>query len=308
MIYGTLLRTMVRSSAIETHLQGIAHLLVVDPRKLWTPSEVGAEVDTDDADFELLKPYSICKGSPLLPWQSYRDWLQLMVHYFDSVTILTTYIQQFNPPPTITIAILTPPATDKRMLPWTELLKSKPFSQIPQGETPGEKFIEDLKCICETYVPMKNDIKKVAQWASKAAERLKAGERLESDPSAYIRACATDMMEKYRTDDQHSVIQRIVKLAEKPDIKSIVEGLNLLSNSASFYADLQGGSLREGNRFTGRLHCEAYVASLLTVLFGHSEQYAADFEQRLSTSFGHEANQMYTLLEQLKASRFSCIA
>jgi hypothetical protein len=295
-IYGTLLMTMVRSSAIETHLRGIEHLLEVDPRKLWTPSEVGAEVDTDDADFQRLKPFSTRKGKPLSPWQSYRDWLQLMVHYFDSATILTTYIQQFNPPPTIAITILTPPATDKRMLPWTELLKTEHFSRT---ETPGEKFIEDLEGICQTYVPMKNDINNLAKSA-------KAEEGLES-LSAHVRARATAMMEKYKTDDQRTVIQRIVELAEKPDIKSIVEGLNVLSNSATFYAALQKGSLCQDNGFKGRLHCEAYVASLLA-FFGNSQEYTAHFEKRLEMLYGHQARQMHALLDQLRASCFSCIA
>ena len=291
-IFGTFLRIMVRSSAIETHLQSIEHLLVVDARKLWTPSEAGAEEDTDIADFQCLKPYSMRKGKPLLPWQSYRDWLQLMVHYFDSATILTTFIKNMGPSltsDTISITILTPPgpSPDKRMLPWTKLLKTEHFSPTLPGEMSGKELIKALRDICKTYAPMRNDIKEVA---SKAA----AG--LESDRSASIRdihTFAEQMKEKYTSPDQHKLIAKIIELTQNPDMELIVEGLNILLNSASFYLDLQQGSLHEGKGFKGRHHCEAYVASLLAAVFNHSGPYVADF---------------HDLLDQLKVSCFPCIA
>jgi hypothetical protein len=80
-VFGHYLRTMVASSAVEKHLRTISHLLVVDTRKMWTTEP--AEPKSEDVDFQRLKPYSMRKGKPLLPWESYRDWLKLMVHNFD---------------------------------------------------------------------------------------------------------------------------------------------------------------------------------------------------------------------------------
>ena len=307
-IFGTFLRIMVRSSAIETHLQSIEHLLVVDARKLWTPSEAGAEEDTDIADFQCLKPYSMRKGKPLLPWQSYRDWLQLMVHYFDSATILDSFIKELGSsftPDTFSITILTPPgpSPDKEMLSWTKLLKTEYFAQTPPGEMSGKGFIKVLGDICKTYAPMRNPIKLLASRAAKG---------LQSDASACvseIRTSAERMVDKYTLPDQHKIIAKIIELTEKRDMESIVEGLNILLKSASFYMDLQQGSLYQGKGFKGRHHCEAYLASLLAVLVDQSGTYVADFEKRLGTLFGQEeVNQVLELLKQLEASGFLCIA
>ena len=54
-VFGHYLRPMVRSSAIETHLQTIAQFLVVDTKKLWTFEPEG---DMDFVDFHPLNPYS----------------------------------------------------------------------------------------------------------------------------------------------------------------------------------------------------------------------------------------------------------
>jgi hypothetical protein len=51
------------------------------------------------------------------------------------------------------------------------------------------------------------------------------------------------LKEKYKSVYQHNVIDKIFKLAEIFKIELIVDGLNTLSNSASFYADLQQGLL-----------------------------------------------------------------
>ena len=55
-IYGDYLSAIVRSSVAETHLQTIAGLLFVDPRKYWMPE---IEDDTNFADFQYLKPCSV---------------------------------------------------------------------------------------------------------------------------------------------------------------------------------------------------------------------------------------------------------
>ena len=82
-VMGHYLKTMARSAAIETHLQSI---LIVDINKLWMPEfEVK---DTDFVDFQHFKPFSIQKGKPILPWESYRDWLMLMIHYLDATEVL----------------------------------------------------------------------------------------------------------------------------------------------------------------------------------------------------------------------------
>ena len=78
---GQSFRAMVTGNAIDNHLQNIEHLLVVDDGMLW---KVAADSEEGDAEFDALKPFSMYLGKPLLPRQSYKNWLRLMVIYFDA--------------------------------------------------------------------------------------------------------------------------------------------------------------------------------------------------------------------------------
>lgn len=184
-VFGYYLGTMVRSSAIEIHLQTIACHLVVDFEKPWTPE------GEEDTDFQHLKPYSMRNGKILLPWESYRDWLKLMLHYFDAAQVLLTHVNSCDPHiPAISITIITPPVPDDQMLPWTTLLEDESFFPTRDGEHSGKDFIEFLK----------ND---------RAREPTKKQE--------------------------------------------------------AFYNSLDTGPLQTGKGFTGKHHCEAYLATLLTI-------------------------------------------
>ena len=58
-VMGHYLKTMARSAAIETHLQSILNILIVDINKLWMPPEPEEVDDTDFVDFQRFKPFSI---------------------------------------------------------------------------------------------------------------------------------------------------------------------------------------------------------------------------------------------------------
>ena len=59
-VLGCYLKTMARSAAIETHLQSISNILIVDTNKSWMPDLEFEEVeDTDFVDFHRFKPFSI---------------------------------------------------------------------------------------------------------------------------------------------------------------------------------------------------------------------------------------------------------
>jgi len=134
-IMGDLLWTMVRSAASERHLNTINHLLefgeggVVPDRE----QEGDGQGDGLDTEFEQLKPYNVSQGRPLLPWQSYRDWLRLQTLYFDASEIVAQYIASLPPSVNITIKILSPSLPDTKMLPWERmLLDSRYFPEIPK--------------------------------------------------------------------------------------------------------------------------------------------------------------------------------
>ena len=145
-IMGHYLKTMARSAAIETHLQSISNSLIVDINKSWMPPKPEEVNDTDFVDFQCFKPFSIQKGKTILPWESYRDWLMLMIHYFDAAEVLGDFASKLKiePDAAISITILTPLLSNKWMLPWTELLENKHFFPVLPAVSSGRELIEFL--------------------------------------------------------------------------------------------------------------------------------------------------------------------
>jgi len=95
-ITGDFLWIMARSAAIEKHLKTINHLLdfdqggIVPDQDRHSHEGDGQKQDGQepDDDFDRLKPFNMSQGEPLLPWQSYRDWLRLQTIYFDATEVL----------------------------------------------------------------------------------------------------------------------------------------------------------------------------------------------------------------------------
>lgn len=308
-VMGYYLWTMVRSSAIETHLQTIAEFLDVDSRKMWTPEpepEEGAE-DEEDEDFRALEPYSISKGKPLLPWESYRDWLRLMVHYFETSRVLTSHVNAWiYTPDTITITTLSPPLPDERMLDWTTLLKDGSLFLTDSIEM-RKGFIDFLTTSYnEAQMPfaIPADFRKVINSA-KALEQ-----ELESDPQNSLTRI-NNLLQTVRdcdpadSDSRETILEKILALKtsqpqDRPaKMQTILNMLHSLSKRASFYSSLKDGPLRKGERFHGKYHCEAYVASLL--LLGLSDNDGL-MEQTLNKLSAQEIHQMKALLAEIVAS------
>jgi hypothetical protein len=184
-VMGGHLRVMVRSSATEAHLKTISHLLDVDEKKNWTP----LDSDTDFLDFQSFKAYSTRKGKILLPWESYRDWLMLMVHYFDAASVLAKHNSALQPGATISIAIMSPPIPDGKMLTWVDLLENERFFPALETESSGKDFIKFLSDIIATdYRSAEPD--HVVQFYNNLKGSLKTGQHFSGKPhaEAYIAA------------------------------------------------------------------------------------------------------------------------
>ena len=142
--FGRALRAIVRGSAIQTHLTTIAPFLEVKTGKFWPmPHE-------DDTEFHPLKPYSTdSRGEPLLPWNSYHDWLRLMIHYFDAIHVLDNHLMTLNSSTLesstldISIKILYPSLPDQDMLPWRDLLLNEKYFPLIQ-HSPGQPSANEL--------------------------------------------------------------------------------------------------------------------------------------------------------------------
>ena len=306
-VFGHYLRIMVSSSAIEKHLQTIATFLDVDPRKMWRPEP--GEPESEDADFQCLKPYSVRKGKPLLPWESYRDWLRLMVHYFDATQVLAAHVATFpiqcTPHDTLSITILSPPLPGNEMLPWTEILKSDRFFPTLHGETSGDEFISFLK---KSYDEDTSPAQVLS--ATKSARLLAdSGENVSADNIDKLTRQVGKCTSVGRKDTIDRIVEKLRKLKsfesrdQRTQLRAIVETLETLTKRAQFHDNLKQGSLCSGQGFCGKHHCEAYIASLLTLLSSVGRP-VDDFEERLKTLSEKEIGQIKELLTELQVSHF----
>lgn len=155
-ILGRFLRAMVRSASIEKHLKTIEPLLYVGCGNENSLTVTTGKDDDDSAEVEeiesnLLKPYSIYKGQPVRPWQSYKDWLRLTILYFDAIVILGEHIRSLSPSNDIDIdidiKILVPTLPNQQMMPWKELLRNEIyFPELPNKpeQISSEKIISFL--------------------------------------------------------------------------------------------------------------------------------------------------------------------
>lgn len=125
---GTMLRFMVRGSAIKTHLKVIEDFL---PKR--EDSTQGSSGDED----EELAPLDNDKSSAR--WKAGLDWLELMVTHFDAIQTLVRFTAH-RPTIKIDIKILSLVPPDNKMLPWKDLLNHKTY--FP-GDRPGAAA-EDL--------------------------------------------------------------------------------------------------------------------------------------------------------------------
>ena len=87
------------------------------------PGEEQEEPEELDEELKAVRPFVEVDGVETPLWQSYLDWLRLMVAHFDAADILLTYVT--GPSfihHTIPIQVLVAPPIDERSLPLKELL------------------------------------------------------------------------------------------------------------------------------------------------------------------------------------------
>ena len=295
---GHYLRAIVSGAAIEKYLQNIAQFLVVDTRKAWPDL-----VDNDDDDtFFFLKPNSMRKGQAIVSWQSYRDWLKLMVLYFDAAQVLASFIASLKrqPPVPISILILSPPHPNDQMPHWEPLLQNERyFSQVP-GEPSGKELVDWL-----------HSRFKSSKTGDSIATIIKSAQLL-NDPSpsdAKIDLLATQMenCSSLGADQDIAVITKriialkLLKSQDRPSqVQKILELLTTFQRRATFYKKLS----LEGLGAPGTQHCEAYVASILTLLGLLSGQTSeiSEFEARVKELSKEQVEQLKDVLGKFAVS------
>jgi hypothetical protein len=91
----------------------------------WMAAKEMTEDEPHNPELDSVQPATTHNedSAPLPLWQSYKDWLRLMVVHFDGVAILSKYVQSLGPVyKGISIEVLAPPRVSGEMLSWENLL------------------------------------------------------------------------------------------------------------------------------------------------------------------------------------------
>ena len=285
---GRSLRAMVRSAAIGKHLNTIADLREVEDGDSWTVAAKGDDVEfateEGDAEFDALEPYSIHGGRPLLPWQSYQDWLSLMVTYFNAESILRSHVHRFSEDVDISveIKILAPSLPTQHLLPWKDLLRHETY--FPElTDDPAQPSVEDLiKFLTSDYAIIEDigddeapekgldEILKLLQNLGKQQESTHLDFEKIHEKVSQLKGCSShgsaECTEIILANIEAMKLPGQTHLALLPLIQETLEIVKTLkARSALFWALKEGKPLSNGCGFMGTRHCEASLAAFNSI-------------------------------------------
>jgi hypothetical protein len=261
----TLLR-IARGRAFEMHLQNIAPLLEDHRTEISMPN-----FPEDDVVNEELLPVlsSITDtGQPIPLWKTYRDWMQLMVVYFDAAKILTTYAtSQSHPFKAVSFKILATPPVDDRFLPYHELLNDSLLFPVADASGKPVKNEEILKFLDNGFNSLEaakkndklgGDIMQL--WEKRAKKEFKQISKnlrtLKDSTESLVYAQKVDeileLLSSWNVNQDNDTLKK--NITDK--ICSLNGELAAEKNSHPFF-------FLQLKQFKGTCHCECCLASIL---------------------------------------------
>jgi hypothetical protein len=286
-VYGYALFKMARSRAFRMHMENIEHLLsdyMPDTEASAPVPEGEQESEDEDDELETIRVGSLSK--------SYGAWLRLMVVHFDAIEILVNFVngdvgKSYD---SISIKFLVPPTTSRKVLPWSELFTDpsifptsdllnpdsttksnaeiKQFLEIairkakfaseahiqakiaqtswntnrPNQTREALKILKDITS--SSPIPLKNDIlDNVIKWVKLQKNK--------NNPLARQTANINEEEKKLKQDIDDEIIYICDTYREPPAIDKFYLAFDMEES------------------FSGTLHCEAYLASLLDNFIRH---------------------------------------
>jgi len=270
---GYALQRLARGAALRMHLQTIAPLLIHShlPSQKAMPMPAPGEAEEQeefDADLKAVQPFVKVNGGVQIPlWESYIDWLRLIMVHFDAVEILDHYFTGKDwPGKVISIHILAAPPVGKRLLPWRELLDdSTLFPTKTKWDSPGRHASADITNagilkFLDNAVDNASDshtqASAVITWWGKRnlGSTINSLEKLKSSKLPGWEESATRLL------DMLNGLQDVPEGGSSLDL-AISNDILAISQSSRFFATL--ASIKPEKDFRGTLHCEALLASLL---------------------------------------------
>jgi hypothetical protein len=261
------LQCLTRSAVFETHLKTIESSL--EQYHLDTAPESMPEGVEPDEDLEAVQPSASIKRAATdlphhLPLHAlYKEWLKLMLLFFDAVDVLDIFVDKKGIPfNTIDIKLLVTPPVSQDLLPWEELFKSNfisidgPEEELSYNNDSILKFLQTNSTLnfgdALVYV---NKIK--TDYTSGNISNLKNSvNRLKTSKNQLPpgwKKWAEDLHLKLETLDQ--TLTQSAWVGE--DIESLISSHTHLKKFFKFLHQLKS------SQFSGKLHCEAILATLL---------------------------------------------
>ena len=287
LFYGSALQLLSRGSAIDNHLKAIEPLLR-DRRRDKSADvklRMTEEIEEEEVDAEL-------EGTTEQPlWESYRDWLRLMVVHFEAVSVLVGHIAgprfQSNE---IIIKILSAPRSSQEMQPWEELLNSKYFPVHTPNNAPNaslKDILTSLRTLTKYEGPKTNSVEEVllnlralltpdsenpsepvvgpsdepanAPAVGLSPKLKKIIKQLQS-----IKDCNSPARDNCIKDITSTLSNLPSQAAQSQEsIRGVIHMLQSLRDGAKIFKQLRKNALGKGVGFTGSLHCELVIACLI---------------------------------------------
>ena len=237
--------------------------------------------DERDEELQAVRPFVTAEDSegkvvgqiPL--WQSYDNWLRLLVAHFDAVEILSRHFDRLpHLRQTLSLNILVAPVVDKALLPWRDLLNSRHFppATLPCVITTDEirQFLHKALCPSSKSLDFVQLIKTThGEWGKRKSLLPTDAQfdNIRKVTRSYIKKWPKDMPEGW-LKSQSRLIEMLDKLVgESGDkvktIDTITNMIESLFGSVSIILRMETATIKKKG-FSGTLHCEACLASLLT--------------------------------------------
>jgi hypothetical protein len=265
-LYGYALQKLSEGSILRTHLKNIEPSLQCiydgDANSQSVPNEgkenqgreaEDAEYNTEDEardeDLEAVKP----SGDRVDVWRSYWDWLRLILVHFQAAQILFVYMDTRNRSKDISMRILIPPRVDNKLLPWQELLvDTNLFPQFPPESHDKNRTNAQILNVLE------KGTKEISKWTSvlvvvkdtwKAEEVEKTIKEIK-------------LLQASSIPGWDNTTKNLLALLENPtgNHSEITNLIYSLCDSARLFT-----TLKAEHKFSGALHCEASLASLISL-------------------------------------------
>jgi len=217
-----------------------------------------------DEDLKAVQPFVSKEGVEMPLWRSYVDWLRLIIAHFDAVDILVGYVTgpqfQHN---NISVQILVAPPVDQSLLPWRELFTDSTLLPTKTIWDPlsGKDNAAILEFLNKALEPSSKAKAVKTFWRRQDLKNtIKNLEKVKSSDLPGWEECATNL------------IVKLEGLTSPPELDSnlfreVSDDIQALWDSARFFS-----SLCNTQSFSGTLHCEACLASLLNKTENESKE------------------------------------